>query len=507
MSGMKENLNLSVKKYLKNRSKDYEEYGRYMCHDLELKDLKIRLVSFLGDLVLMLFPIILWDYVFVFLAAGYMSYGVFTIISNIIKYLILLSAVIMNTIVIVAFKGQTFGKIWMNLKVVRAKDNREAIDKTLIIRELVGIELPLMILYFVLHIWGILIFFVVNGVFVIMDKKHRSLIDVVCDTKVVKLSEKGKKHSFEKIEETKEEKVVTAENKYDLHVYSSFSHDGELSVEDLLKKADDLGIKAISICDHNSVKANLVAEKLKGLYKVQYIPGINIDCQYKDVQVRVLGYFINSNDERFMQLEYENLAKEKAIGLRRIELFENFTGFTIDTKKLIAKNRFQVVTCDAIARYVLSDLEYRKTKLLQPYLIGSKKDKPISNFVKDFFGKGAPAYVPVVYPQATDMISLIKACGGVPVLAHPMYTFKDTPEYIDELIEKGIQGLELFTPYHTGKDVNSLIKLVKKYHLGVTGGSEFHGIHKPQFEMGHTKCPKDVEEVIERFIAKYESNA
>ena len=42
-----------------------------------------------------------------------------------------------------------------------------------------------------------------------------------------------------KEEVKKTERIVQAENKYDLHVYSSFSHDGELEVEDLLKKYDE----------------------------------------------------------------------------------------------------------------------------------------------------------------------------------------------------------------------------------------------------------------------------
>lgn len=499
----------SFKNYLKQRSNDYRQYGRYMCSDMSMADMGTRFLSFLGDVVLMLFPIFLWDYIFLLTAAGYLSYGLFDVVRIVLDVLLCVSILCANTYLMVLFKGQTFGKAAMNLKVV-ALDNKELTNKVLITRELLGKAIPMLVVFLILEfigingLIGVLGFVVLNGICVLADKKHRSMIDFVLKTKVVLLNEKGKKSKFAPMaEKPKEKKIELSENNYDLHVYSSFSHDGEVEVEDLFKQAKLAGIETLSICDHNCAKANIVAKKVAPLYGITYVPGINIDCDYKGNNIRVLGYFIETNDDRFMQIEYENLAKEKAVSQRRIQLFEAFTGFHVNVDKILKSNRFQIISPEMIARQILSDSEYRKTKLLQPYLNGAKKDKPISFFIEDFFGKKGPAYVPIAHPNVVDMIALIKASGGVPVLAHPMRSFKQEPELIEEIIQLGIKGLEIFTPYHTHEDMRYLIPLAKKYHLDITAGSEYHGENKPKFILGQTYCPKDVESVVAKFVQKY----
>ena len=478
------------------------QYGRYLVQDICLEDMPLRIVSFMGDFIAMTFPILLLDYLFLLLAGGLVPYGAFRFVSLIIDFVIMATMIISNALIIKLFKGQTLGKIAMNFKVVK-EDNKEVDDKTLIIREVVGIGLPIFILYLFFQFLGIIIFMVINGLFVIIDKKHRSIIDMILKTKVVVLSDKGKKHDFVVEAEKKPKVTAPAENIYDLHVYSTFSHDGEMEVEDLLKKAQASGVQVLSICDHNSVKANNLAEKMAPMYNVEYIPGINIDCDYEGHHVRILGYYINSNDDRFIQIEYENLAKEKAVSSRRIQLFEEFTGMKVHSDRLLNYNRFQIITEEMIARDVLSNPEYRREKLLQPYLSGNKKEAPIASFRRDFFAPGAPAYVPIVHPQASDMIALIRACGGVAVLAHPMHSLRNYKEVLIDILNEGIDGIEIFTPYHTIEDMKYLIPLAKQFKLGITEGSEYHGEKKANFDLGKTHCPKDVESVILKFIEKY----
>ena len=506
---MSENKRRSFNNYLKQRSSDYQQYGRYMCRDMGMQDMGTRFLSFLGDVVLMLFPIFLWDYIFLLTAAGYFSYAFFNLTRFVLDALLCITLVAANAYMMVLFKGQSFGKVAMNLKVVDL-ENKELQNSKLIIRETVGKAIPMLVLFFLLEILGIngilgiFVFLVLNGICVLIDKKHRSIIDFILKTKVVILNEKGKKASFEPVvEKVKEKRVELAENNYDLHVYSSFSHDGEVEVEDLFKLAKKAGISTLSICDHNCAKANIVAQKVAPLYGITYVPGINIDCDYKGHNIRLLGYFIDINDDRFIQIEYENLAKEKAVSQRRVQLFEEFTGFKVNVERFQKSNRFQIVSPEMIARQILSDSEYRKTKLLQPYLTGSKKDKPITYFIEDFFGKKGPAYVAIAHPSVEDMIALVKASGGVPVLAHPMRSLKDDPHLINEIIELGVKGLEIFTPYHSHEDMRYLIPIAKKYHLDITAGSEFHGEGKAKFILGRTYCPKDVESVVAKFVAKY----
>jgi len=60
----------------------------------------------------------------------------------------------------------------------------------------------------------------------------------------------------------------------DLHVHTSFSKDGESSVEDCLRVAEERGLDAIAICDHDTTEGVRYAETLAS--PVLIIPGIEV---------------------------------------------------------------------------------------------------------------------------------------------------------------------------------------------------------------------------------------
>ena len=64
--------------------------------------------------------------------------------------------------------------------------------------------------------------------------------------------------------------------------------------------------------------------------------------------------------------------------------------------------------------------------------------------------KGKPAYVPHYHLEVEDIIGLIKAAGGTPVLAHPKLIGDD--RLVEELCCRGIEGLEVFYPQHDETD-------------------------------------------------------
>lgn len=506
MQGKKETL----QKRMEQRSSDYDRYGRYMAQNFTRKNLWMRFIAELGDIAFMLLPVILWLVVFILTSSGFISVSLLNFAAIVTVVLIVIFAIGANTYLTIMFKGQSFGKIAMRLKVVNS-DGSECSRKRLFVREAFGKTLPMFAFYglfslFTNGILGILAFLVLDGLLVFIDGRHRSIIDFILKTKVVCLNDVVRREDIV-VEKPAAKETPKAENTIDLHVISTFSHDGEYNVEDLFKQAKKAGVHTLSITDHNSAKANLSALRLAPLYEINYIPGISIDCSYKDMHMRILGYFIDPSDERFVTLEHENLMKEKASSMRRVKLFEEFTGIEIDTEQLLKGNRFQLASPELIARYVLNNVNYKDHQLIAPYLTGNKRNRPIANFVQDFFAPGAVAYCPVAHPKVEDMISLVKATGGVVMLEDPMVYLKDEPEYISELLESGVDGLEVFTPRQSKNDVKYLLKLVKKYNCAVSAGSEYHGEKRKEFILGHTTCPLDAEALVENFVETYASKS
>ncbi len=465
-------------------------------------DLPTRFIAFLGDLAGMLFAMYLWDLVMLLVLAGTIPLKTYYDTSSIIYMALLGSLFLFNTGCALLLKEASCGKYAMELQVVSNK-NRKLLPRFIIMRNIIGFSIPILIAYLLFSFMGVIIYFLLNVIIVIVDPLHRSIIDFALQTKVVK------KIDTNPIEERQVKKVVQEtiikprnNSPFDLHVYSSYSHDGSVNVEDLLTQAKQLGITTLSICDHNCVKANKAAKRLAPLYGITYIAGITIDCQYKGEHIRLLGYGIEGNDDRFLRLENENLAKEKATSLQRIALLEKHLNIKVDVDYLLSKSRFHVVSQEELARYVLSEEVYQTHPLIAPYIKGAKSGQSITNFIRDFFGEKGAAYTKVIYPDAMDMIALIHASEGKAIVAHPIHSLRYNQSVLVTLLNENINGVELFTPYHNAQDVEQLLNLCKGKKIIVTAGSEYHGTQKPNFHLGETGCPKEAQQAIEQTINK-----
>ena len=478
------------KAYFKKKAAIYNQQGYRLAKKLARgkADYSAHCYSYMIDLSLALCPALLWLLVFLAILCGFFPVFFLTPMYWITLVLLFFTSMIMTGLISVKTRGQSLGRCYHDLKVVR-KDNREANSFILFLRELIGIGLPVAVLGYFFNIFGLMIFWLLNVLVVIASPDQRSIADWILGTHLV--YEPQNRIRFE--EDVRKDLEISP---IDLHIHSNFSDDGYYDVEDLFAQAQKAGIRTISITDHNCARANTIARRMSVLYDIRYIPGIEIDCVYQERRVRVLGYYIDEKNELFNSVESESLKREKKASLERARKLKEYTGMVVDMEKLLENNRFQMVTGLEIAKVIFANEVYRQFPIVQKYLKEESEEKAVIRFAEDLFGKGGPCDVELRYPALEDILEIVHLADGIAVLSS--WNCDNFGEaFISSLIARGFDGIEVFSPLVKKETMTKLLKVAKAEKLFVSAGSDFHGPSRPDRYLGVTNCPPQALSLVE----------
>jgi len=244
----------------------------------------------------------------------------------------------------------------------------------------------------------------------------------------------------------------------DLHVHSTAS-DGKLIPEAIIGKAAELGLRVISLTDHDSIAGIVPALKaVKAFPGLTFIPGVEISTDLADGEAHILGYFI----------DYTDPALEKSLEKFRDSRFGRGRGMVEKLAALginIDWSRVQEIAGDgAIGR---------------PHIARAMLEKGyITTFEEAFdkyIGHGGPAYVEREKMTPEEAVALIVRSKGLPVLAHP-FTVKKPETILKSLKAAGLIGIEAYYKDNTPQQTAATLRLAKKYGLIPTGGTDYHGI-------------------------------
>lgn len=270
----------------------------------------------------------------------------------------------------------------------------------------------------------------------------------------------------------------------DLHIHSNISNDGDFSPAELMKMCSKAGIKTAALADHNSVRGVAEAIKEGEKFGVKVIPAIEIDCTYKEYNLHVLGYNIDYNNKIFEKIEKNVFEQELKAGDKRMALVKK-AGIFFDEEKVRKLSYDGIITGEMIGEAAIEDERNRENPLITPYLEGgTRSNNPYVNFYWDWCSKGKPAYVPIKYITLKEAIDIIHKTGGKAVLAHPNNNIGMNEEIFKEIAAEGIEGVEVFSSYHSKENAEFFLKMAEKYNVSVTCGSDFHGKTKPAIKLG-----------------------
>lgn len=242
----------------------------------------------------------------------------------------------------------------------------------------------------------------------------------------------------------------------DLHIHSNYS-DGVKSPEEIIKTAIKDNIKYISITDHDSISSQYVT---KNNYKeINIIPGIELSTEYKEMELHILGYFMDIDNN-----ELQELAKE--LNTQRIKRVEDI---------LFKLNKYDI-KLDIEDLAIDIDATVGRSHVANAMVKKGYFDNYKSAF-RNFLIQGKPGYVKGFRLNYKECIDVINKAGGVAILAHPgqIYRKIEVENILKELRCFGLKGIEVYHPSHSQGDINKFFNLSKKYKLCITGGSDYHG--------------------------------
>lgn len=279
-------------------------------------------------------------------------------------------------------------------------------------------------------------------------------------------------------------------SKIDLHIHSNYSDDGELSIKEIMDMCRLSGMELVSITDHNSVRG--VSPALKENTGLKVVSGVELDCTYKDQNFHFLGYDFDHTRKEFLEIEQGILEQERNAAEEKIHLFRSYSCIPVSTLEVFTAAGTGIVTGELIADIVLSKKNASDYEILKPYLPGgAKSDMPNVSFYWDFFSPGKPAYVPIRYISLLDARDLIRKANGFAVLAHPGQNLSGNYDLLNDMIEEGIDGIEVYSSYHSEEAAAYFLDVAKRNRLLVTCGSDFHGKNKPNIHVGGHGAPPE----------------
>ena len=86
------------------------------------------------------------------------------------------------------------------------------------------------------------------------------------------------------------------------------------------------------------------------------------------------------------------------------------------------------------------------------------------------------------------------------VLAHPFKNFYQKEDFLQEALDAGIDGIEVYSNYHEEKHIEYYKEFAIKNNLIITCGSDFHGKTKPSIQMGSYGLNENGVPIIKNFL-------
>jgi predicted metal-dependent phosphoesterase TrpH len=244
----------------------------------------------------------------------------------------------------------------------------------------------------------------------------------------------------------------------DLHLHTTAS-DGRLTPSALVARAAALSLRIISVTDHDTTAGIAEAQAAAARHGIRLVTGIEITAVEAARDIHVLGYFIDPQFSPFIDF----LRGQRADRLRRLNVMAarlKDLGYEVEIGPLIADAARK--SGRAVGRPQLADA------LVAAGHVPSRREA-----FDTLLGEGRPAFVPRSGATVSEVVTIVRAAGGIASLAHPGLMRLD--DAISGFVAGGLPAIEVWHSDHDAEASARYHALAQQLGIGMSGGSDYHG--------------------------------
>lgn len=247
----------------------------------------------------------------------------------------------------------------------------------------------------------------------------------------------------------------------DLHCHTTCS-DGTVTPTDLVWKAKAIGLKGLSITDHDTLEAYPEALKAAQEAGIRLGTGIEFSCQFEETSLHLLGYGFKLDHPEIHQL-CERHGHRRASRNRAILEKLSQEKIHISYEELLSKASGKTIGRPHIAQL-----------MVDKGIVKNRREA-----FRQYIAEGKKCYVQGESFQPQEAIDVIHSAGGKAFIAHPQLLPGDIA--LDRLLRLPFDGIEC---YYCRLFKKSWLEIAQARGWLVSGGSDFHGSATPEVELG-----------------------
>ena len=257
----------------------------------------------------------------------------------------------------------------------------------------------------------------------------------------------------------------------DLHTHSSVS-DGSDPPERIPELAAEAGCSAVALTDHDSLAGIGPARRRAEELGITLVPGCEVSCRSDGPGgMHVLVYFVDDDTsplgEELVRLREDRRRRNLALADRLQTLGVPIT--------------YEMVVAEAGGEAGVGRPHFAAVMVA----VGAADS--VDDAFERFLTNRRPGFVPKARLSAAEVAGLATASGGVAVLAHPYSLGLDSADLarvVGDLAAAGFAGIEAVYGRYSPRQRRELGNLARRFDLVATGGSDHHGLAKPDLRVG-----------------------